>query len=197
MTAVWHGVPRDMVGETLFPLGQLRDVDVLLYESQRAKYAGREEVLDYRLPILDRGFLDTVHCSSVHPHWIFRARRDAGFDLPTRSDTGWGIGLAFEIPLERIVVNPTVWYSWRTPWVNGYPHENVPKEPPSDEFEVFDSARYAPLHDVPDLHREYLARMSRRGERALTFVHIPHVLVAGPIDIRGCRIVRWEELPDA
>ena len=194
MVAVWHGVPQEMVGETLFPLGQLRDVDAALYELQKAKYAGREEVPEYRVPLLDRGFLDTVHCSSI-PRWIYRARRDAGFDVPARSDTGWGIGLAFEIPLKRILVNPTLWYSWRTPWVNGYPHADVPTAPPSEEFEVFDPRRYAPLPDVPDLHREYLAQMKEQHRRALTFVHIPYVLVAGPIDVRGCRIVRWEQSP--
>jgi hypothetical protein len=193
LSVVWHGVPQGMVGDTVVPLGQLRSVDPDLYETQKAKYAGREAVLDYRIPLLNCGFLDTVHCSSVHPHKIYRARQEAGFEVPARSDTGWGIGLAFEIPLERILVNRTAWYSWRTPWVNGYPYEDVPAEPPSDEFEDFDSASYTPLPDVPDRHRLYLARMRDERRWPLTFVHIPHVLVAGAIDIRGCRIVRWEE----
>lgn len=193
MSVVWHGVPQQMVGTTVVPLGELRSVDADLYETQRAKYAGREAVLDYRIPLLDRGFLDTVHCSSVHPHRIYRARTEAGVDVPSRSSTGWGIGMAFEIPLERILVNRTAWYAWRTPWVNGYPGEDVPDEPPSDEFEDFDPVRYAPLPDVPEQHRHYLARMRSAGRRPLTFVHIPHVLVAGPIDIRECRIVRWED----
>jgi len=195
VTSVWHGVPQGMVGETLYPLGQLGDVDSALYDLQRSKYAGREEVLHYRVPLLGCGFLDTVHCSSVHPHWIYQARRAAGFDVPPRSDTGWGIGLAFEIPLERIVVNPTLWYSWLTPWVNGYPHTDVPTAPPSEEFEAFDPQRYSPLPDVPDRHRMYLAQMKEQQRRPLMFVHIPHVLVAGPIDIRGCQIVRWEDSP--
>lgn len=195
VTVVWHGVPQDMVGERLLPLGQLRAVDAAIYEVQRAKYAGREQVLDYQLPLLGCGFLDTIHCSPVHPHWIYQARRDAGFDVPARSKTGWGIGFAFEIPLDRILVNPTLWYEWRTPWVNGYPDEDVPMAPPSEEFELFDPLRYSPLADVPDLHRSYLTRMSQRNRRPLTFVHIPHVLVAGPIDVRGCRVVRWEDHP--
>lgn len=28
------------------------------------------------------------------------------------------------------------------------------------------------------------------------FVHIPHVLVAGPIDVSGVRIVAWDEPPE-
>ena len=195
MSVVWHGVPRDMVGSSVVPLGRLRSVDSTLYEAQKAKYSGREAVLDSRIPLLDCGFLDTVHCSPVHPHWIYRARQEAGFDVPARSESGLGIGLAFEIPLERILVNPTAWYSWRTPWLNGYPYGDVPSEPPSDEFEDFDAARYAPLPDVPDQHRQYLARMRAEGRHPLMFVHIPHVLVAGAIDIRDCRIVRWEEPP--
>jgi hypothetical protein len=193
LSVVWHGVPQGMVGDTVVPLGQLRSLDPDLYETQKAKYAGREAVLDFQIPLLSCGFLDTVHCSSVHPHKIYRARQEAGFELPSRSDSGWGIGLTFEIPLARILVNRTAWYSWRTPWVNGYPYEDVPAEPPSDEFEDFDPARYTPLPDVPDRHRLYLARMREERRRPLTFVHIPHVLVAGSIDIRGCRIVRWEE----
>jgi hypothetical protein len=193
LSVVWHGVPQQMVGTNVVPLTQLRDVDPDLYEAQRAKYAGREAVLDYRIPLLGRGFLDTVHCSSVHPHMIYRARQEAGFDVPPRSDSGWGIGLAFEIPLERILTNRTAWYAWRTPWINGYPNEDVPAEPPPDEFEEFDPVRYAPLADVPDLHRRYLARMRDERRKPLMFVHIPHVLVAGAIDIRDCRIVRWED----
>ncbi|HET7902190.1 MAG TPA: hypothetical protein VFL59_13470 [Candidatus Nanopelagicales bacterium] len=193
MSVVWHGVPQRMVGHTVVPLGRLRSVDPALYETQRAKYVGREAVLDYQIPLLGCGFLDTVHCSSIHPHRIFRARHDAGVEATSRSATGWGIGLAFEIPLARIMVNPTAWYSWRTPWVNGYPYEEVPAEPPGDEFEEFDPDRYSPLTDVPDRHRQYLARMREEGRQPLTFVHIPHVLVAGPVDIRGCRIVRWED----
>ena len=196
MKVVWHGVPREMTGDTIYPLGMLRDAHPALHEWQAAKYAGREAVLDYRVPLLDRGFLDTVHTSAVHPHHIYQARREAGFEVPALSPTGWGVGMAFEIPLERILVNPTLWYAWRTPWVNGYPGEDVPSAPPEDEFELFDAERYSPLPDVPALHRDYLARMSQRGQRPLTFVHIPHVLVGGPIDITGCRIVRWDEPPE-
>ena len=59
-----------------------------------------------------------------------------------------------------------VWYSWRTLWINGAPNEDV------------------------------LRWMQTRGERPLMFVHIPHVLVAGPIDVTGLRTVSWDEPPD-
>ena len=123
LSVVWHGVPQGMVGDTVVPLGQLRSVDPDLYKTQKAKYAGREAVLDYRIPLLDCGFLDTVHCSSVHPHKIYCARREAGFEVPARSDTGWGIGLAFEIPLERILVETD------SPFLAPVPFRGAPNSP--------------------------------------------------------------------
>lgn len=66
----------------------------------------------------------------------------------------------------------------------------------AEEFEIFGPLRYSPLAEVPDLPYRYLARMSQRGQRPLTFVPIPRVLVAGPIDVRGCRVVRWEDPPE-
>ena len=37
--------------------------------------------------------------------------------------------------------------------------------------------------------------MKNEGRRPLTFVHIPHVLVAGTIDTHGLRVIAWEEPP--
>jgi hypothetical protein len=37
--------------------------------------------------------------------------------------------------------------------------------------------------------------MRERGQPPLLFVHIPHVLVAGPIEIRDLRVIPWDEPP--
>jgi hypothetical protein len=42
---------------------------------------------------------------------------------------------------------------------------------------------------VPRLHREYLLRQKERGELALGFVFVPHVLVGGPIDISRLELI--------
>jgi hypothetical protein len=80
-----------------------------------------------------------------------------------------------------------------TLWINGAPGEDVPVTPPLEEFEPFDSGRYRELADVTDAHLAYLFRMKEEGKPPLLFVHIPHVLVAGPIDTNGLRVIRWEE----
>ena len=71
-------------------------------------------------------------------------------------------------------------------WINSSPAEpGVPLTPPDSEFSPFDAAQYQEVREVPRRHREYLLRQKERGELALGFVFIPHVLVGGPIDISG------------
>lgn len=192
---VYHGVPRDMVGSVLYPLNLLQSVAPEQYTFQRAKYVGREAVLDYRIPGLGLLFNDTVHCSALHPYYLFRARPELGLAPEARPATSWGTGLIYAIPLERILIHPVVWYSGKTLWINGSPNDDVPLEPPGDEFEPFDPSRYQELTAPTERHLAYLRTMRERGRRSLMFVHIPHVLVAGPIDVSGLEPVPWDEPP--
>lgn len=82
-----------------------------------------------------------------------------------------------------------------TPWVNGYPGADVAVAPPLEEFEPFDVARYRELSQVPRAHTKYLRQVKREGKRPLMFVHIPHVLVANPIETEGLKVVSWEKPP--
>jgi hypothetical protein len=193
---VYHGVPREMVGEVFYPLTELQAIAPAIHARERQKYAGREAVLEFEIPGIGTPFNGTVHCASLHPNRLFEARREAGLDPPPRpAPPAWATGLAYEIPLERILAHPVVWYSWKTLWVNGAPGENVPLAPPPEEFEPFDPDRYRPLDRAPDAHLAYLRQMAARGARPLMFVHVPHVLVAGPIDVSGVRVVGWDEPP--
>ncbi len=194
MAFVYHGVPRGMVGEVIYPLNQLDAVAPEAYELQKSKYAGREAVLDFRIPQLGLLFNDTVHCAPLHPYHLFSARERLGLDPPRAgvARTRGFTGLFFEIPLERILVHPAAWYRWETLWINGAPGENVPPTPPPEEFERFDASRYSELSAVPADHVSYLRRMKERGQPPLLFVHIPHVLVAGAIDVRGLREIPWD-----
>jgi hypothetical protein len=195
---VYHAVPKAMVGDVIYPLNELARVVPAAHELQHGKYRGREAVLDARITNEGLLFNSTVHCAPLHPYRLFAARREFGFNPPPAGESPEGTyfsGLFFEIPVEQIVTHPTFWYRWETPWINGYPGEDVAARPPLDEFEPFGLERYQELGDVPAAHRSYLRRMKEEGRRPLTFVHIPHVLVAGAIDIRGLRVIPWEQPP--
>jgi hypothetical protein len=190
MAFVYHLVPNDLRGDVIYPLNQLASIHPDVYDAQRAKYVNREASLEFRIPHLGVLWNDTVHCAPIHPYFIWRARQSVGVvpasPLPV---------LAFKIPVDRILVHPVVWYRNQTFWINGAPGEDVPLTPPADEFELFDSARYTELSDVTAGYVPYLRRMQDGGQRPLAFPQIPHVLVAGPIDVSGLPAVRWDAPP--
>ena len=155
-------------------------------------------VLDARIVPGGLRFNDTVHCAPLHPHHLYRLRARLGLLPKPPADARapvWTPGLFFKIPLERLRPHPANWYRWQTPWINGYPGEDVPLAPPIDEFELFDTARYRELPEVPTAHMTYLTRSKAEGKRTLMFVHIPHVLVAGQIETSGLRVINWEDDP--
>ena len=188
MKVVYHGVPKDMAGHVLYPLNQLRVIAPEAYQFQKSKYAGRESVLGYRIPGLNLFFNDTIHCAAVNPSRLCDARQQLGIPQPTMMS-----GLFFAIPLERIMVHRVVWYSGKTLWINGAPDEDVPLVPPNDEFEPFNPQAYRELSEPTPAHLAYLKRMKHAGKRPLMFVHIPHILVAGPIDVSGLTPICWQQ----
>ncbi|MBV8943264.1 MAG: hypothetical protein JO321_10635 [Solirubrobacterales bacterium] len=138
-----------------------------------------------------------MHCAAVHPYRVFRAREATGIANTVGTTASWATGMFFAIPLERITHQPVACYSAKTLWINAAPNEDVPDVAPVEEFERFDPVRYRELADVPDAHVAYLRRMKQLGRRPLMFVHIPHIFVAGPIDVSGLHPIAWDEPPRA
>lgn len=93
------------------------------------------------------------------------------------------------IPIEHLAGRRLVRYSAATRWINTSPGEDVPSEPPADEFEPTAPRTYRETTEVPPAHLEYLAECRAANRRPLGFVHVPHVLAHGPIDISGLDLV--------
>jgi hypothetical protein len=184
MPFLYHGRPPDMRGGTLYPLNQLESIDPALYERGRAKYQGREAVLEFRIPIIDVLWNDTLHLSTIHPRHLAAAWRDLG--LWTRF---WERPF-FQIPLESISQYDSVWFASESFWVNNSPNEDVPLAPPLDEFRIFDLTTHDEPAEAPQAYGAYLRRQQERGRPPLQFPKIPHVLVPGPIDVTGLDLVR-------
>ena len=182
MRFLYHGVPRDMVGETLFPLFQLAALSAPAYELQLSKYVGREAVVDSRDPLLGLRWNDFVHCSTIHPRLIYLANLEAGaFDASLRGGPRLFTGSFFRIPLDRIADLPALRY------------EATDLSGPPEHFSLFDPDAYEELGEVPQAYREYLKGSVQDGNVPMLYVTIPHVLVAGPIDTTGLSRVDWTE----
>jgi hypothetical protein len=82
-----------------------------------------------------------------------------------------------EIPVERLSRHKAVAYASSAHWINSSPNDpTAPTEPPIEDFSPFDAATHREPTIVPPLHTEYLLQQLKRGERALGFVFVPHVL---------------------
>jgi hypothetical protein len=171
-------------------LHNLREALPEIYERERTKYDQRESVLEFVVPKLGVAWGATVNLSALDPAHLVAARRRLGVpfsSLLTRR--------ILRIPVERIAHLPAVRYDSKTHWLNSSPGDaSVPRTPPEREFVPFDPFTYEEVTEVPELHLEYLRRQLARKERALGFVFVPHVLVAGPIDVSG---LESQELPGA
>jgi hypothetical protein len=181
MRYVYHLCAPDFRGNVLYPLDGLQSVFPDLHLRKREKYVGREPVLRFVVPGLDVTWGATVNLSALDPSLLVAERRRLGVpfsNLLTRR--------LLRVPIERIARLPAVRYDSATHWINSCPADpDVPLTPPTEEFGRFDPVNFEEPSQVPRLHTEYLLRQLARGERALRFVFVPHVLVASPIDISG------------
>lgn len=154
-----------------------------MHERERAKYKGREAVLEFKIPLIDVLWNDALHLSTIHPRHLATAWRKAGLWTSI-----WERAF-FQIPLERLAGHQCVWFASESFWVNNSPDEEVPLAPPLDEFKPFDPTTYHELREAPASYHQYLRRQQLRGRPPLQFPKIPHVLVPSPIDVGGLGLV--------
>ncbi|UPT74966.1 MAG: HAMP domain-containing histidine kinase [Elusimicrobiota bacterium] len=64
-SALYHYVPDELVGETLYPLTRLADLHPRVAAEHALKYSGREHLMQVRLPILDCLWNDVLHLAPL------------------------------------------------------------------------------------------------------------------------------------
>lgn len=185
MSFVYHLCADDFRGTSLLPLNALRTAHPDVYERERAKWAGRESVLQWQVPHLGVAWGDTVNLAALDPVHLIQARKRLGVPFSHLLERR-----VVRIPVQRIANQPAVIYDSRSHWLNSRPGENVRTTPPEDEFTLFDAETYEELLEAPRLHLEYLTEQLATGRPALGFVFVRHVLVAGPVDISGLPLER-------
>ena len=180
---LYHLCAPDMRGTVLYPLNELHRRFPDVYDREREKWAGRESVLEFVVPSLGVPWADTVNLSTLDPRLLVAARQRLGIPISRLLSRRLA-----RIPVERITGIAAVRYGSASHWINSSPGEDVPLEPPAHEFSAFDPDRYEETRVVPPRHLDDLERQRARGQLALGFVFVPHVLVAGPVELSGLEI---------
>lgn len=182
---LYHLCARDLRGTVLYPLNGLRDAHPDVYERERRKFTGRERVLEYVVPHLGVPWGDTVNLSALDPRALVAARRRLGVPFSHLLERR-----LVRIPVARVAGIPAVRYQATVHWLNSRPGDEAALDAPLDEeFSPFDPETFEEAREVPQRHLDYLVEQRDRGEPALGFVFVPHVLVAGPVDVGGLELV--------
>jgi hypothetical protein len=191
---VYHRKRPDFRGDQLVPLTDLQRLHPDLHAAAAAKYRGREWTMAWRIPILDVLWNDVVHCSPLHPHLVYRA-------LHARAPDRFGEAEYFAIPVARFAHRRAVYWKFAAP---PYPARAWDAWSPAEraawaaDFEPFAPGRHRPPTDVPPVTLAHYDEMLARGQPVLlVYYGIPHVQVAGAIDVADLAVVRWSEPPGA
>ena len=171
MHYVYHGVPPELVGTKLFPLNMLEKEAPDVYDQQRSKYKGREEVSQRQIPELDCTWADVVQLLPLHPRKVFEAQREmnAISELPEYT--------YLKIPLSQLDPSRTFVY-FKTA-----PGEKYSRILPIDQVD-FDA-----IQEVPPSTLVYYYMSAQAQTPAFNYQFIPHVLYKGEIDISDTEIV--------
>ena len=162
-----------MAGSVLHPLNELRESAPEIWRREVAKYEGREQVLDMRVPLLDCLWNDVLHFSPVHPSVVVAALGAAGFEEDRRR--------FFEIGADLLDPAQTVVFLNSTDREHRFDPE---------QWSWFDASMVARLSSLPELTRAYYAECAREGWTPLRFAHVPHVLFRGSLDVSDATVVR-------
>lgn len=168
MQSLYHFVPENMRGDTLYPLNELEDVYPEIYERQKNKYEGREFVTQREIPYLNCLWNDVLHLTAVHPKEI---KKELGSSKTFQ---------AFVIDPHQLEPSNTVVYLC----------QQKGRELSENDFKPYNPNEIDKYSDLPKETKEYYKRMQEADKRPLMFVRVPHILYQGSINTSDLEVVK-------
>ena len=177
MNYIYHRVPNNLIGNTLYPLNTIKNINPEIYATEVSKYDGREHVKEQRIPLFDNALWnDVLFFVAVEPNKIYKARREAGWpDLKPQK--------YFKInprSLDQSKLGIFLFQTNADP--RNYTHNN---------FINYSDESLNNITEVPDSTKEYFLKEYEAGESyiKLFYRYIPHVLYHGEINISDAEII--------
>lgn len=177
MSFIYHRVPNNLQGDTLYPLNSLREIYPEVYEREIAKYHGREHVSEQRIPLFDNCLWnDVLFFTAVSPAQLYEERRKAGWpDVQPQK--------FFKID-PRNLDQTTLGVFLFQPQID-------PKNLVDNNFANYryeDSPAYS---KIPDETKEYYKHEFEIGKPhiKLFWKYIPHILYHGSINVSDTEVI--------
>ncbi|MBH2008037.1 hypothetical protein I8H83_05545 [Candidatus Saccharibacteria bacterium] len=168
---LYHGIPQDLKGSELVPLGQLRTKYPELAAQYLRKYEGRETILERKIPLLNCLWNDVVQLLPLHPQKIFDRQKELGLIAEIPAYNYFAIDTSTLDPTSAAVYFKTA---------PGEAHWSV---------EWLSNTRIEELQDIPPATDKYYRSLRDSGQAVFNYQFIPHVLYKGVIDISNAKII--------
>ena len=170
---LYHKVPENMFGETIYPLNTLKKIRPGIFQQAVQKYAGREHLLIRQIPYLDCLWNDVVFMAAVNPIIVNEKFASVGYAQMHFS--------YFKIDYTTLDKSALLVYT-ATSYKRGV----------LENYTEFDSEKMSEYSLFPDYAYEYYLQMWQMGtprNKIMPYSLIPHILYKGTIDITGTEIV--------
>jgi len=174
MAYIYHIVPKNMTGNRLIPLNQMKTQNLELFNREVSKYQGREKILKRFVPKANCLWNDVLHFSSISPEIIFSRFEELGFG--NYKGLKW-----FEVPISHL--NDLVSVIYRAPQV---PRPDFALD--DSDVEFLNVETYQEPLRLFDQAEEYFVRCKSEGKVPLPFQFTPHILVRGGIETTNLKI---------
>lgn len=171
MYYIYHGVPEDMEGNELIPLNKMRDSHPELYALHIAKYKGREEILERRIPLLNCLWNDVVQLLPLHPRKVFELQADLGL-IPKIPKYKF-----FEIDPKLLDTEKAVVFFKSAPG-----EENT-------EVKWLRDVDLATIREVPQATVDYYKSLVDTGELPFNYQFVPHIVYRSNVDVSKVSII--------
>jgi hypothetical protein len=170
----YHGVPEPMAGTVLIPLNNMVGQNSKLRLQHLAKYKGREEILERRIPLLDCLWNDVIQLLPMDPQKVFELQAELTL-LPKVPAYKF-----FKIDPSSLDPDKTIVFFKTAPG-----EENT-------EVKWLRDVDIASLQEIPEATRNYFKSLqSESGDNRLPFNYqfIPHICYMGTIETENVPIV--------
>jgi len=184
-TFVYHRVPANLRGSTLYPLNQLREIHPDLYEELKESYASRPDIAALRIPPLGNCLWnDVLFFSPVHPARHLAALEAAGHTLPSQWRRYFQIDAALIDPAKAVIKE-----SRQVLWSGEFDIDEG-SAVIGRECVPFRAASLMQYDDVPAEMREYYATV-QPGSSFPLFLKMAQILYKGRVnlDLPGVRVI--------
>lgn len=179
MDYVYHFKRKGMMGKTIYPLNELKNIYPEVYDQQVAKYKGREQLLEKKIPYLDCLWNDVIHLSPINPQLILNIYHRDDLVPEIRKDEVFEV---YKIPVERLEEAQTVCFQ-------SFNFDPSNFDPNLNKFWEFKHSDYSELKEVPREQIEVWHKDKEAGRVLFWYSHIMHILSKTNLDISDCEII--------